>query len=88
VLGIEYDNLRIIDDAGDPILFSSQAFDVVDPIVPSDWISTHDEDGERHASPPELSERCFFERWHDRDESVRAKLKSYVLAICSSEVNA
>jgi hypothetical protein len=85
VIGIEYDKLRIIDDMGGPVLFAPQAFEFVDPTVPSDWISTRDEDGERHASPPELSERCFFERWHDRDESVRSKLNAYMHSICWGE---
>lgn len=78
VITIEGDQLRLMDDAGEPILFAANAFDVMDRVRPSDWIEDVDEDGERYACPRELSARGFFEDWHDRVPDVRAKLSAYL----------
>lgn len=88
VIGIEADQLRIFDDLGDPVLFVPQAFDVVDPTEPSDWMSTHGDDGERYAYPVELAEPGFFEDWHDGDVRARSWLAGYVREISWSEANA
>ena len=87
VVGIEVDDLRIIDDVGDPVLFSPRAFDVVDSTPPSEWIVTHGEDGERYACPDTLAERGFFERWHDGDAGARSRLGCYMREVCWREAN-
>ena len=51
VLGISNAYFRLISDAGDPILFNRNAFELVDPVQPSDWISEHGEEGELYAAP-------------------------------------
>jgi len=47
VIGIEAGDLRILNDAGRPYLYSTRLFSVVDSQEPSDWITEYDEDGER-----------------------------------------
>ena len=88
VVGIEADDLRIIDDVGEPILFAPHAFDVVQADEPSNWISRRGEDGERYAYPTELSARGFFEDWHDGVPQSRAKLSAYVNRLCWLEAGA
>ena len=85
VLGIEYASWRIVDDAGEPILFSPHAFEVVDPREPDDWIETRDEDGERHAGPAAFSARAFYDDWHERVPEVRARLGGYLHLLCIRE---
>lgn len=77
VISIEGDQLRIMNDAGEPILFATNAFEFVDAARPVDWIEEV-EDGEYFARPRELSARGFFEDWHDRVSDVRAKLSAYL----------
>ena len=72
MLSIVADELRIVDDTGGPYLYAPQAFDVVDPTEPSDWISERGEDGERYAHPAELSARRLYADWHDKVASARA----------------
>jgi len=74
--------LRIIDDAGEPILFAPQAFDTVEAAEPADWISDRGDEGERYAYPPGFGKPGFFEDWHDRDREVRSMLSSYVRGLC------
>jgi hypothetical protein len=78
--------LRIISDAGEPILFNRKAFEFVDPAQPSDWISERGEEGELYAAPRELQDPpCFFEKWHDHDWKVQTKFTHYVYELCRAE---
>ena len=38
VYGVSYDSFRIMDDFGEPVLYEKELFEVVDPVLPSDWI--------------------------------------------------
>ena len=72
VVGIEAGDYRILDDAGEPCLFSPELFQVVDPRRPSDWIVT-EESGPEYAYPPEFNKPGFWEDHHDRKpDAVRA----------------
>jgi Domain of unknown function (DUF6881) len=86
VLGIEAGDLRIIDDTGEPCLFSPTAFEFVDAAQPSNWVSERGEGGELYSYPPELNDpRCFFEKFHDHDVQVRRKFSAYMVNLCHSE---
>src|SRR5215475_2196309 len=65
VIGIEADDLRILNDQGRPYLYPARLFDVVDPSEPDDWITEFGEDGERYAYPPPLNGCGFFEDFFD-----------------------
>lgn len=71
VLGIECDSYRLLDDAGEPVLFDPKCFEVVEPQEPVFWISRVGDEGERYAYPPGWGVPGFFEAWHDGDEVVR-----------------
>lgn len=65
VIGIEADDLRILNDQGRPYLYPPDLFDVVDSQEPSDWKSEVGENGERYAYPPPLNTVGFFEDFFD-----------------------
>lgn len=72
VIGIEADDLRLLNDAGRPYLYPAIAFEMVDDTEPADWTSEYGEDGERYAYPPELNRVGFFEDFFDlQAEAVR-----------------
>jgi hypothetical protein len=65
VLGIEADDLRILNDQGRPYLYPHELFVVVDAREPEDWVSELGVDNERYAYPPLLSHCGFFEDYFD-----------------------
>ena len=65
VIGIEADDLRILNDAGRPYLYPSRLFVVADPHEPRDWVTEFGSDGERYAYPPPLNKPGFFEDFFD-----------------------
>ena len=72
VIGIEADDLRILNDAGRPFLYPPDLFSVVDPKEPGDWITEFGEDGERYSYPPPLNEVGFFEDFFDEKRKAVA----------------
>lgn len=79
VLGIEADDLRIMNDVGQPYLYPVSLFEVVDNTEPSDWKTTVGPDGERYAYPPALALPGFFEDYFDGQRAARATLQVYLL---------
>jgi len=65
VLGIEADDLRILNDQGRPYLYPNELFTLVDPREPNDWVSALGEGRERYAYPPPLNDDGFFEDYFD-----------------------
>jgi hypothetical protein len=65
VIGIEADDLRILNDQGRPFLYPPELFEVIDPYEPGDWVSEIGEGGERYAYPPSLNMVGFFEDFFD-----------------------
>jgi hypothetical protein len=65
VLGIEADDLRILNDQGKPYLYPYEIFTVIEAREPDDWVSETGEDRERYAYPPPLNNHGFFEDYFD-----------------------
>ena len=65
VIGIEANDLRILNDAGRPFLYPRRLFAVVDSQEPSDWVTEYGEEGERYSYPPPLNKPGFFEDFFD-----------------------
>lgn len=65
VLGIEADDLRILNDAGRPFLYPADLFAMVDAQESSDWVTEFGEDQERYSYPPALNKPGFFEDFFD-----------------------
>jgi hypothetical protein len=65
VIGIEGDDLRILNDAGRPFLYRPNLFSMVDPQETVDWVTEFGDDGERYSYPPPLNKSGFFEDFFD-----------------------
>jgi hypothetical protein len=65
VIGIEANDLRILNDAGRPFLYPPDLFRVVDQQEPNDWVTEFGEDQERYSYPPTLNKPGFFEDFFD-----------------------
>ena len=65
VIGIEADDLRILNDQGRPFLYPSRLFEIVDQHEPEDWVTEFGDDHERYAYPPSLKSVGFFEGFFD-----------------------
>jgi hypothetical protein len=78
VIGIEADDFRILNDHGQPYLYSPDLFVVVDPHEPEEWITDYGTEGERYSYPQELSRAGFFEDWFDGDDQARAAFQAYL----------
>ena len=72
VIGIEADDLRILNDQGQPYLYPRSLFEVVDGSEPADWISDFGDEGERYAYPAELNAPGFFEDFFDAETGAVA----------------
>ena len=70
VIGVEADDLRLLNDAGKPYLYPSRLFQIIDDQEPEDWISATGADGERYAYPPPLNDKGFFEDFFDRQPAA------------------
>ncbi len=64
------DSFRVMDDQGEPILYASSLFTIVDDRWPDDWVAAYGEDGERYVSPAAFSEPGFFERYFDGEKEA------------------
>lgn len=67
VIGIEGNDLRLLNDAGRPYLYPAAPFEVLDRREPEDWETEYGEDGERYAYPPLLNGPGFFEDFFDNE---------------------
>jgi hypothetical protein len=65
IIGIEADDLRLLNDEGQPYLYPHNLFVVVDGEEPADWQTEYGEEGERYAYSPELGRPGFFEDYFD-----------------------
>lgn len=79
VIGIEADDLRILNDHGQPYLYPSEQFEVIDTRQPRDWIKETGADGEQYAYPPQLNRVGFFEDFFDNHAET--------IAVCWRVVN-
>jgi hypothetical protein len=78
VIGIEADDYRIMNDAGQPFLYPPRLFQIVDASEPRAWKNSCGDDGERYAYPPELARRGFFEDYFDDDPKALATLRAWL----------
>ena len=70
VIGIEADDLRLLNDLGRPFLYPAKLFKIVDPKHPDDWVEERGNDGEQYAYPPTLNKAGFFRDYFDAKSSA------------------
>jgi hypothetical protein len=72
VIGIEADDLRLLNDVGRPFLYPAELFTIVDSQEPKDWVTEFGDDGERYSYPRTLNEPGFFEDFFDEKRKAVA----------------
>ena len=72
VIGIEADDLRILNNAGRPLLYPHGFFSLVDAQEPVDCVTDFGEDGERYSYPTPLNKVGFFEDFFDEKRKAVA----------------
>jgi hypothetical protein len=77
VVGFDYKCYRIIDDIGEPILYSKSLFNVVDPLYPHSWVREDYPDGDYYVDPPEFSAPGFYEAYFDGDVEAVERFTAY-----------
>jgi hypothetical protein len=72
VIGIEADDLRLLNDVGRPFLYPAEVFTIIDSQEPKDWVTEFGEDQERYSYPPPLNKPGFFEDFFDEKRKAVA----------------
>jgi hypothetical protein len=78
VVGIDDLYYRIVNDNKEPILYKKELFDVIDALVPKNWVRQDYSDGEFYLHPPEFSEVGFFEDFFDGNQSAVFAYRNYL----------
>ncbi len=81
VIGIEADDLRLLNDEGQPYLYPAGLFLVVDAREPADWETRYGEEGERYSYAAPMGAPGFFEDYFDGDRRCAAILRQYLAEI-------
>lgn len=77
VIGLDHESFRLVDDKGEPILFSKTLFSVIDDRIPDDWIWVRYAEDEFYANPPELHEPGFYEDFFDHKTDAIKRLDDF-----------
>jgi hypothetical protein len=78
VIGLDDTYFRVINDRGEPTLFSREEFEVIDDAIPSDWIWRREADGTYYADPPGLDEPGFYEDFFDKKYYAIDRFSQYL----------
>ena len=78
VISIEYECFRILNDQGEPILYPTNLFEIVDNRVQKDWIVDIEEDGSIEYVGPEIFNNYFFEDYFDGNENIKYKFNNWL----------
>jgi hypothetical protein len=78
VIGISGAYYRLLNDPGEPYLYPSEKFEVVDATEPEDWVVALEEDGSKYAAAPPLNEVGFFEDYFDRVFEAQRAFWAYI----------
>ncbi len=78
VIGILANDFQIVDESGEPSLYSKSYFIDFDVAVPQEWVFRHYSHDFYTCYPSEFSERAFFDRYHDRHQKKIDIFNQYV----------
>ena len=81
VVEIDDEYFRVIDEAGEPILYPKALFTVVDPRIPDDWIREDGTDGTYYINPPGLGGCGFYE---DLFDGVASPIQTFRQFVCEN----
>jgi hypothetical protein len=78
VIGLDHESYRIVDDKGEPILFSKDGFKILDNTIPEDWVWKRYSEDEYYADPPELGRPGFYEDFFDGKSEALKQFRDYL----------
>jgi hypothetical protein len=87
VLAICANDLRLLNDKAEPVLYDAVCFEVTDATEPSFWVSEFGDEGERHAGPREWLVPGYFEDWHDHIPKIVAEFWADLVRLYPWTVN-
>ncbi len=73
VIGLNQNELRVVDNDGEPVLYPKELFDVVDPTLPAGWQFLAYPDGEYYLEPVATSSPGFYEDLFGSDGDLLAQ---------------
>jgi hypothetical protein len=87
VISLSSEDYRIINDAGDPVLFPRALFDILSEDIPSDWVREDYEDGFR-SGPPAIEKPGFFEHFFgsDGDHEATARCERILVEVLRDQL--
>ncbi len=77
VIGIDHDSYRVIDEAGEPILYPKALFEIIDPLIPTFWIRKAYSSDEYYIDPPGLDKPGFYEDYFDGKPEAIATFQKF-----------
>lgn len=78
VIGVEANDLRILNDRGQPYLYPSALFDIMDDRLPENWVLEFGESGEKYAYPPALNGVGFFEDFFEHKPQAVSEFWGFI----------
>jgi hypothetical protein len=81
VIGMSFEYLRVINDIGEPILYSKYLFEIVDHKIPPDWEFREFGDSAYYLDPIAMSTPGFYGEYFNSDGDLQAQHDAQVLFI-------
>jgi hypothetical protein len=77
VIAVDRDFYRVIDDAGQPVMFPKELFEVIDKRIPSGWAFDEHVGGSYYLEPIPCSVPGFYEDYYGSDGDQVAQIRSH-----------
>lgn len=81
VIGLDHRYFRLMGDGGEPTLFERRELEVLDDVIPADWVWEYGEEGDFYADPPGLHERGFWELYFDHKPYAVKRVNEYLARV-------
>lgn len=85
VVGLDDTYFRVLDDAGEPILYPKYLFDVTKHEIPKDWVRRDEDDGRYYTDPPECARPGFYEDYFDGVPDAVATFQSVLARLWGTQ---
>jgi hypothetical protein len=80
VLGVHIDTIRIINDSGEPVLYSKYLFDITDCRIPPGWqFEEFTGEAEYYLEPEKASAPGFYEDYFNSDGDLQAQKNARIV---------
>jgi len=77
VLGVDEEDLRVVSDDGEPILYPKYLFEILDNSLPPDWHFKEGDDGDYYLNPRKTAAPGFYEQYFCSNGDTQAQLSAH-----------